>query len=90
MPATKTANRTRRLFVWLDQVKADPELSPVAFMVAYEIGQHFDHRHGGTAWPSSLTPASYRQQPKPEDLEPVSYYTRQRLLEGRHDDDPAN
>jgi hypothetical protein len=55
------ANRrrdTRKLFVWLAQVKADPELSPSAFKVAYEIGQHFNSRHGGAAWPSSLTIAT--------------------------------
>ncbi|MCK1382486.1 helix-turn-helix domain-containing protein, partial [Bradyrhizobium sp. 24] len=49
---------TRKLFVWLDQVRGDPELSPSAFKVAYEIGQHFNSRHGGAAWPSSLTLAT--------------------------------
>lgn len=49
---------TRKLFVWLDQVRGDPELSPSAFKVAYEIGQHFNSRHGGAAWPSSLTIAT--------------------------------
>jgi hypothetical protein len=58
MPNTKTSSRTRRLFLWMNQVKADPELSPVAFMVAYEIGQHFNSKHGGAAWPSSLTIAT--------------------------------
>jgi len=53
------ASRTRTLFVWLNQVKADPELSPNAFKVAYEIGQHFNSRHGGAAWPSSLTIATH-------------------------------
>lgn len=42
-----------------------------------------------TARMLSLSPASYRAQPKPEDLE-VSYYTRQNLLESRHDDEPNN
>jgi hypothetical protein len=58
---TQRTNRrrdTRKLFVWLNQVRADPVLSPVAFLVAYEIGQHFNARHGGAAWPSSLTIAS--------------------------------
>ena len=59
MPDSKASRtRTRKFFVWLDQVKADPELSTAAFMVAYEIGQHFNARHGGAAWPSSLTIAT--------------------------------
>src|SRR5258705_4334384 len=49
---------TRKLFVWLDQIRGDPELPPSAFKVAYEIGQHFNARHGGAAWPSSLTIAT--------------------------------
>jgi DNA-binding transcriptional MocR family regulator len=49
---------TRKLFVWLDQVRSDPELSSSAFKVAYEIGQHFNSGHGGAAWPSSLTIAT--------------------------------
>jgi hypothetical protein len=57
-PRTNRRRDTRKLFIWLDQVKGDPELSPVAFLVAYEIGQHFNSRHGGAAWPSSLTIAS--------------------------------
>jgi biotin operon repressor len=48
-------NRTRTLFDWLNRVKADPELMPVAFMVAFEIGQHFSSKRGGAAWPSSFT-----------------------------------
>jgi hypothetical protein len=57
MPVTKASrSRTRRLFLCLDQVKADAELPrPVALAVAYEIGQHFNHKHGGAAWQSSLT-----------------------------------
>jgi Helix-turn-helix domain len=56
-----TTNRrrdTRKLFVWLDQIRSDRELPPVAFLVAYEIGQHFNARYGGAAWPSSLTIAN--------------------------------
>jgi hypothetical protein len=53
--STSKRRDTRKLFVWLNQVKGDPELSPVAFMVAYEIGQHFNSQYGGAAWPSSLT-----------------------------------
>jgi hypothetical protein len=34
-----------------------------------------------------LSPASYREQPKPEELE-VSYYERMSLLEARADDEP--
>jgi hypothetical protein len=52
---TNRRDFTRRLFVWLEQVKVDRELSPVAFKVAFEIGQHFNARRGGAAWPSSLT-----------------------------------
>jgi hypothetical protein len=37
----------------------------------------------------SLTPASYRPTPKPEELE-VSYYEKMSLLESRHDDEPNN
>ena len=48
-------NRTGKLFDWLNRVKADAELSPVAFMVAFEIGQHFNSRHGGAAWPGLET-----------------------------------
>lgn len=55
---TNRRRETRKLFVWLDQVRSDPELSPSAFKVAYEIGQHFNSRHGGAAWPSSLTVAT--------------------------------
>jgi hypothetical protein len=57
-PRTNRRRDTRKLFVWLNQVKADAELSPVAFLVAYEIGQHFNARHGGAAWPSSLSIAT--------------------------------
>ncbi|MBR1174867.1 helix-turn-helix domain-containing protein [Bradyrhizobium sp. KB893862 SZCCT0404] len=55
---TSRRSSTRKLFVWLDQVRGDAELSPVDFKVAYEIGQHFNSRHGGAAWPSSLTIAT--------------------------------
>ncbi|MEY9182348.1 helix-turn-helix domain-containing protein [Bradyrhizobium sp. USDA 313] len=53
--ATSSKRQARRLFIWLAQVKADRGLSPVAFLVAYEIGQHFNARYGGAAWPSSQT-----------------------------------
>jgi hypothetical protein len=58
MATTNRRRDARKLFVWLDQVRGDPELSPSAFKVAYEIGQHFNARHGGAAWPSSLTIAT--------------------------------
>ena len=51
-------NTTRDLFLWLNEIKADRELSPTAFLVAFEIGQHFNARYGGAAWPSSLTIAN--------------------------------
>lgn len=61
MASTKSKIRSSRrrdtlnLFDWLNQLKAEPEVSPVDFKVAYEIGQHFN---GGTAWPGLQTIAS--------------------------------
>ena len=52
------------------------------------ILQHAAKEMRATARMLSLSPASYREQPKPEDLEPVSYYTRMSLLESRHDEEP--
>jgi hypothetical protein len=53
-----------------------------------QVLQHAAKELRATSRMLSLSPASYRQQPKPEDhLEEVSFYTRQRLLEGRIDDD---
>lgn len=52
------------------------------------ILQHAAKEMRATARMLSLSPASYREQPKPEDLEPVSYFTRQSLLEARRDDEP--
>jgi hypothetical protein len=43
---------TRDLFAWLNQVKADGDLPPSAFKVAFEIGQHVN-RKSGEAFPSS-------------------------------------
>jgi Helix-turn-helix domain len=54
----RARNRTRDLFLWLNAVKADRELPPSAFLVAYEIGQHFNSRHGGAAWPGLETIAA--------------------------------
>ncbi len=41
----------REKFVWLDQVRADPELTPLAFMLAYVIANLVNEREG-YAWPS--------------------------------------
>lgn len=49
---------TRRLFDWLNAVKADDAITPGAFIVAFEIGQHFNAKHGGAAWPSLKTIAA--------------------------------
>lgn len=54
----------------------------------FAILQHASKEMRATARMLSLSPASYRPQVKPEGLPPVSYYTRQRLLESRADDEP--
>ncbi|MGA3064262.1 MAG: helix-turn-helix domain-containing protein [Methylocystis sp.] len=41
----------REKFVRLDQVRADPELTPLAFMLAYVIANLVNEREG-YAWPS--------------------------------------
>jgi hypothetical protein len=41
----------REKFVWLDQVRADPELTPLAFMLAYVLANLVNEREGH-AWPS--------------------------------------
>ncbi|MCA1533712.1 helix-turn-helix domain-containing protein [Bradyrhizobium sp. NBAIM03] len=46
------------MFDWLNRVLADVELSPNAFKVAFTIGQRFNRRHGGAAWPSLQTIAA--------------------------------
>jgi phage terminase small subunit len=51
------------------------------------ILQHATKEVRATSRTLSLTPAS-RQPAKPEELEPVSYYERMSLLEGRRDDEP--
>lgn len=50
-------NFTRDKFVWLDQVNADPEVTPLAFRVAYVIASHLN-RKTGSAWPSIATIAA--------------------------------
>jgi hypothetical protein len=52
-----------------------------------QVLQHAAKEMRATARMLSLSPASYRAQPKPEDLEPVSYYTRMSILEARSDDE---
>jgi hypothetical protein len=51
------------------------------------ILQHASKEMRATARMLSLSPASYRPQPKPDE-EPVSYYTKMSLLESRADDEP--
>jgi hypothetical protein len=41
----------REKFVWLEQVRADPELTPLAFMLAYILADYVNEREG-CAWPS--------------------------------------
>ena len=50
----RSNNFTRDLFAWLNQVKADSDLPPSAFKVAFEIGQYIN-RKSGEAWPSTGT-----------------------------------
>ena len=57
-PKSKTAQHTRKHFDWLNQVKADRALTASAFIVAFEIGQHFNRKRGGAVWPSYLTIAN--------------------------------
>jgi hypothetical protein len=45
---------TIELFAWLNRIKADADLPPSAFKVAFEIGQYFN-RTTGEAWPSTET-----------------------------------
>lgn len=59
--AIATAERhgsfVRDKFLWLDQVRADPELTPLAFMLAYVIANLVNEREG-FAWPSVARLAS--------------------------------
>jgi hypothetical protein len=53
MPSSKPPQvRTRELFVWLNQVFSDPEISPLGFKLAYFLGQNFNEEENGWAWPS--------------------------------------
>src|SRR5450631_33216 len=40
----------REKFLWLNQVRADPELTPLAFMLAYVLSDLVNEREG-CAWP---------------------------------------
>jgi hypothetical protein len=40
----------REKFLWLNQVRADPELTPLAFMLAYVLSDLVNKREG-CAWP---------------------------------------
>jgi hypothetical protein len=42
---------TRRRFEWLDQITADPAVTPAGFVLAYWIAKHIN-RNSGDAWPS--------------------------------------
>jgi hypothetical protein len=48
---------TRRRFAWLDQVAADPKVSPAGFVLAYRIAKFFN-RDTGEAWPAQPTLAA--------------------------------
>ncbi len=41
----------RDKFAWLNQVRADPDLTPLAFMLAYILADLVNEREG-CAWPS--------------------------------------
>ena len=47
----RTASFARAKFLWLDQVCADPELTPLAFKLAYVLANLVNERQG-YAWPS--------------------------------------
>ncbi len=51
MPANGHSSFVQAKFVWLDQVRADAELTPLAFMLAYVLANLVNDRKG-YAWPS--------------------------------------
>ena len=51
MPANGHSSFVQANFVWLDQVRADAELTPLAFMLAYVLANLVNDRKG-YAWPS--------------------------------------
>jgi len=50
-PSDQHNSFARNKFVWLDQVRADPELTPLVFMLAYVLAD-FVNEAEGCAWPS--------------------------------------
>ena len=54
-PQRKGDQPTARLFRWLNAIKADPRIPAAGFEVAFEIGQHFNSKYGGEAWPGYQT-----------------------------------
>ena len=54
---SRAVSFVREKFIWLDQVRADPELTPLAFMLAYVIANLVNEREG-FAWPSVARLAS--------------------------------
>jgi len=50
-PTAARSSFAREKFLWLDQVRADPELTPLAFMLAYVIAG-LVNEDKGYAWPS--------------------------------------
>lgn len=50
-PADCNRSSVREKFVWLDQARVDPELTPLAFMLAYALANLVNEVEG-FAWPS--------------------------------------
>jgi hypothetical protein len=44
-----------QIFAWLNHVKADHEMPCSAFLVAFELCQHFNEDKDGEAWPGCNT-----------------------------------
>ena len=55
---------TRKRFQWLDQVAADPKVSPTGFVLAYRIAKFFN-RETGDAWPAQPTLAAAMRMDNP-------------------------
>jgi hypothetical protein len=51
---TRQRKATRKFFVWFNRVRADRALLPTDALIAFDIGQHFNHKRGNFAWPSYL------------------------------------
>jgi hypothetical protein len=52
-----SAQHTRRVFVWLNQIALDKKVPSSAFKVAYVIAQHINEETG-EAWPPKLSAIS--------------------------------